>query len=232
MKTVIVSDIHIGSVRCELEAFKSFLFTLECDRLIIAGDLFDLWDEDAETLRQKHKSLQTFFDRLYAKKVIVEYLLGNHDSAYLEDPVLDTNTVPVRPHFTAVRAGKRKVAVIHGHQFDHMMLWYYPLYRLSSWTRKVCEHLFMKPPKPRAYDAPSYFKDRNSYQRLKDGMREKARRHYGKMGFDVLVMGHLHTPEHVRGDGRIEYVNAGEWKGSNTYVEIDGESVKLMHYSL
>jgi len=52
------------------------------------------------------------------------------------------------------------------------------------------------------------------------------------MGYDILVMDHLHAPEYLRGDGLIDYVNTGDWKGSNTYVEIEDSTVRLMNFSI
>jgi hypothetical protein len=39
-----------------------------------------------------------------------------------------------------------------------------------------------------------------------------------------------HAPEYLHGDGMIDYVNCGDWKGSNTYVEIEKDRIALMHY--
>ena len=41
MKRVVISDLHIGSTHCREEDLLNFIQTIECDELILAGDVVD-----------------------------------------------------------------------------------------------------------------------------------------------------------------------------------------------
>ena len=41
MKRVVISDLHIGSTHCREEDLLHFIQTVECDELILAGDVVD-----------------------------------------------------------------------------------------------------------------------------------------------------------------------------------------------
>jgi UDP-2,3-diacylglucosamine pyrophosphatase LpxH len=60
----------------------------------------------------------------------------------------------------------------------------------------------------------------------------EARRYYSLVeNYDVLVMGHTHMPTDVpRGDLLARFINAGDWKWNNTYVEMDDQSIRLRRF--
>ena len=41
MKRVVISDMHIGSTHCREEDLLNFIQTVECDELVLAGDVVD-----------------------------------------------------------------------------------------------------------------------------------------------------------------------------------------------
>ncbi|MGD1061518.1 MAG: hypothetical protein ABR879_08695, partial [Methanomassiliicoccales archaeon] len=51
MKTIVVSDVHLGSEKSDKEAFNAFLISLHDDNevtdLVLLGDLVDMWRRDA-----------------------------------------------------------------------------------------------------------------------------------------------------------------------------------------
>ena len=78
MKRIIISDLHLGSAYCKEEELLQFLNGLECDEIILAGDIVDfvkipVFSE--QSLDILHKI--TSFPR-------VVYIIGNHDYILLK----------------------------------------------------------------------------------------------------------------------------------------------------
>ena len=73
MKRVIISDTHIGTKFYKSKELLSFLGGLECDELILAGDIIDFIKIPVFTER----CLQIIEKMKHAKRII--YVVGNHD---------------------------------------------------------------------------------------------------------------------------------------------------------
>ena len=80
VKTLFISDVHLGTRKSQADKLLDVLKDYEFENLIIIGDFIDLtalkqkfyWNEDHSTVIQKVL-------RLSRKGVKVVYLLGNHD---------------------------------------------------------------------------------------------------------------------------------------------------------
>jgi UDP-2,3-diacylglucosamine pyrophosphatase LpxH len=42
-RTAFISDIHLGTRECRAAYLLDFLERLDCERLVLVGDVFDLW---------------------------------------------------------------------------------------------------------------------------------------------------------------------------------------------
>jgi len=104
MKIIVVSDIHINSHFSKKDRFLELMSKIECDLLVINGDLYDLYvappGRDILKVINKNKKIKDLI-----------YIRGNHDY-YIKDhfPQLD-----VRDFY---RIGD--VVITHGHQYDFL----------------------------------------------------------------------------------------------------------------
>ena len=80
-KTIIVSDVHLGTKGSKSKEIVRFLKQFHCDNLILNGDIIDGWQlKKSGSWKRKHTR---FFNRVLkmmenqATKVF--YLRGNHD---------------------------------------------------------------------------------------------------------------------------------------------------------
>ena len=64
------------------------------------------------------------------------------------------------------------------------------------------------------------------YWSVVEEIHDRVKDAHRKLGFDAVVMGHTHSPKHENGK-KIEFLNAGDWKFNNTYVEIEDDSISL-----
>ena len=111
MKRVVISDLHIGSTHCREEDLLHFIQTVECDELILAGDVVDFIKIPSFTSKTAEllKTLSRFNS--------VIYIIGNHDHSLASfiDRTLGNIQFHSRYEFMD---GNRKFRIEHGDQYD------------------------------------------------------------------------------------------------------------------
>lgn len=92
-RTVVLSDIHLGTSHSKVREVGNFLRSINCDRLILNGDIIDGWHLKKNGTRKWQPEHTQFFKILmkmmenHGTEII--YVRGNHDD------FLD-NLVPLR----------------------------------------------------------------------------------------------------------------------------------------
>ena len=76
MKRVVISDLHIGSAYCKEEELSQFLNGLECDEIILAGDIVDF----VKIPIFSELSLEILRKIVAFPRVV--YIIGNHDFSF------------------------------------------------------------------------------------------------------------------------------------------------------
>jgi UDP-2,3-diacylglucosamine pyrophosphatase LpxH len=115
LRTVVVSDVHLGYERSDAVAFDKFLDTLLAqrpDKLVLLGDIFDFWRRsDADLLTEN----QGIVKKLLQLPVV--YVHGNHDYSMLKL----SNRFPEQPGFkvvTSLRLQNQRFVLIHGYDLE------------------------------------------------------------------------------------------------------------------
>lgn len=227
MRTIVLSDCHIGSEEANYRKVNKFLRGLTCDRLVLLGDFWDLWDMPSDKIKNRYDDTVKLLDKLIDQGVDVKYLLGNHDEDYLDCPVMALSKVSVTPTCEITMPDGRRIALIHGHEFDPVFKRWYTLSRALAWINKTARKIF-------GLSAKSFRKktctdlEGQKFSDTVEKIHKKAKKTYAKFGYDGLIMGHTHAPtyEAMRGPS-IDFYNAGDWKWSNTYIEINGNDIEL-----
>jgi UDP-2,3-diacylglucosamine pyrophosphatase LpxH len=217
-KTIVLSDIHLGSKWSKAREVTRFLKNNTCDTLILCGDIIDGWSI-VRGKKQKWKRRHTNFIRhileiQHNTKII--YVRGNHDS-FLDRvlPITFQNIQIVSDY--VYTSNDKKYYVVHGDAFDKITSRYSWLakigdmaYSLLMWVnkyyntrraRKGLSYYFLsRKIKNKVKIAVSYISDFE--QHLVEIAKKKA--------CDGVICGHIHHPE-KRYFGDILYLNAGDW---------------------
>ena len=207
MKRVIISDTHIGSKFYKSAKLLKFLESIDCDELILAGDIIDFIKIPVFTKRCL-KIIETFGK---SKKVV--YVVGNHDEglADLAGEKISNVTFLKRYDF---EDNSRKFRVEHGDQYDRSVLHNRIFIKFLSIIQNMLEFTFN-------FDFTTWWTE---IQIKKHKLRSIIHilRHHPKV--DVFIMGHTHIPEAliwVDQDQNIKtYINAGDWVTHQTYVTV------------
>ena len=224
-RTIILSDVHLGTEDCKIDKVNDFLKHTECERLILNGDIIDGWSLARKGgWTQKH----TRFVRIALKKMDksnteIIYLRGNHDDMLARFLPLQLGMLHIVDEyiFESLHA---KYLVVHGDGFDAVTMnykWlavlgdigYQSLLKLNriynqfrKWRGK--EYFsFSKAIKAKVKSAVSYV------SKYEEQLQNLAHRHY----CDGIICGHIHTPEDKQ-LGDIHYLNSGDWVESLTAI--------------
>ena len=218
--TVIISVVHLVSEHSKVEELTTFLKGVDCDKLILNGDIIDGW------ILQRNpfgKWKQSYTDLIKVIMKMMEnhgteviYVRGNHDDFL--DQLVPLNILNIRIVSDYIHnSNGRRYYVIHGDIFDHIttnMRWLAKLgeygYTFLLWLNKLLNDRRRKKGKPyysfsqsikhRVKSAVSYVSD---FEQALASLAE--RRH-----FDGIICGHIHQYADVY-YGKVHYLNSGDW---------------------
>jgi len=144
MKTLFLSDLHIGTDNCQTEKILDLLKTFgtdtgySLDALYLVGDIIDFvamrkrigWNKQHTTLVQK-------FLRMSRKGVKIFYIIGNHDYhlEFLDDKTFGDIHILERDQYQA--SSGDTFLVLHGHQADGFILKHPWLYWLGDGAYEI-----------------------------------------------------------------------------------------------
>lgn len=239
-KTVVISDLHLGNPHSKVAEVSNFLSSVDCDTLIMNGDIIDAWELENskdEKWTDSHsavfKVLSNMMSR-YGTKII--YVIGNHDDILFKMAPVKMFGLSLVNEWFMSDCG-HKIAVVHGHAFDTITMRFNFLARLGSITYDALIRFTNMWNKGRARTK----KGRYSFsQVLKQGVKkgvqlisgyEKDLEAYAKShGCDMIIGGHTHHVEDKMLHG-VRYLNSGDWMESMTALAqtLDGEW-KILYY--
>ena len=226
-KVVFVSDAHFslpvndGEVqrRASFLAFLESLYGVE--RLVVAGDLFQFWYDLGATIPKGYFDLLEGLARLRRSGTAIDYVAGNHDfwrSSFFRDQL----GVETHADVLDLRAQSRRVLVRHGDGIGPGDRGYKLLKRLLRHRVTIGAARLLHPDLlyaiARRADRVSHA---HTSRRTIDTRRlDAAAREAFDLGFDALVMGHVHTQVHKQLDGG-ELVVLGDWLDLFSYATLE-----------
>jgi UDP-2,3-diacylglucosamine pyrophosphatase LpxH len=228
LRSVFVSDTHLGFKGCRAEFLLDFLRRVECDHLYLVGDIIDLWSM-TRTFHwpQAHNDvIRTILGKAKHGTRVV-YIPGNHDRTFRDHDGLVMGNVEVRRQAIHETADGRRLLVLHGDEFDSIVRAspllesvgsqaYALALSLNHWVNAVRRALgypywslsaFLK---HRVKNAVKYIAN------FERAVSAEARR----CGVDGVVCGHIHRAEIAEIDG-VTYYNDGDWVESCTALVED-----------
>jgi UDP-2,3-diacylglucosamine pyrophosphatase LpxH len=225
VRTLFLSDIHLGTSGCQAEIVLEFLKRYDADTVYLVGDIVDGWRlRKGWYWPQSHNDVVQKLLRKVRKGSRLIYLPGNHDEFFRDYLGSNFGGIEIVDQHLHETADGRRFLVIHGDRFDvvvvnarwlaHLGDWAYdtaisintvvsyvrrklglPYWSLSAWA------------KLKVKKAVNYVGDFERY------LSEEAR----KEGADGVICGHIHHAVMHDLNG-IHYINTGDWVESCTAV--------------
>jgi len=220
VRSVILSDIHLGTPHSKADEVTHFLKHTRCERLILNGDIIDGWrlTRDGRWTRSHTRFIRRVLTLVQKRDTEVVYLRGNHDDFLARLlPMRFESISLVEDHILETPRGR--YLVLHGDVFDGVVknmvflahlgdIGYALLLRLNrfynGWRRLRGKEYFSLSAaiKARVKQAVSFI------GKFEDQVANLAR----DRGCVGVICGHIHTP------ADIHYLNSGDWVESLTGI--------------
>lgn len=237
--TVVISDVHLGTVGCHAVELIQYLNSINPKRVILNGDFIDMWNFRKYYWPETHMHVIRTLITMMTNGVDIYYLTGNHDETLRRISSLQLGPLFIRDKLVLELNGE-KVWFFHGDIFDVTMKhskWiaklggrgYEILILLNRWVNKLSMKLghgkisLSKKIKDGVKTAISYI----------DDFEVTAMELAIEEGYDYVVCGHIHQPK-IRGyeneKGAVIYLNSGDWVENLTALEYDGNEWELYRF--
>ncbi|MCE2453285.1 MAG: UDP-2,3-diacylglucosamine diphosphatase [Nitrospinae bacterium] len=238
-RSVFISDIHLGTKTAQPAALLEFLKVVESDRLYLVGDVIDNWALKRNWYwHQTHNDVIQKLLRKARKGTKVFYIPGNHDEMFRDFCGQHFGRVRVRHDYVHRTADGKKYLVLHGDQFDGVVLYAKWLahfgdraYKTAIWVNQRFNKLRRVVGLP--YWSLSAYLKRNVKRAVEfiSNLEQAVVRAARDAGADGVICGHIHTPDMRMIEG-IHYCNDGDWVESCTALveHMDGR-LELIHWN-
>ena len=213
MKTLVMSDLHIGSKGCNTKAIINLLKTVEYDRLILVGDIIDGWlfQRYKKFSAEHNKVIRKLFKISKEKEII--WISGNHDEFLRKYTPMQLGNIKIVDEF--IEGG---IWFCHGDKYDGIikMHWLGMLGSIGYDAAIVIDRLLKKINKKTSLS--KYLKDnvKAAVSFMVDYEQEMVRQ-AKKRNCHTVICGHIHTPVDRTIDN-IRYINTGDWIENQSYV--------------
>ncbi len=222
-RTVWISDTHLGTPGCNAALLLDFLKSIECETLYLVGDIVDGWQ-----LRKgwywpaAHNDVVRCVLKMAKRGARVVYIPGNHDEAFRDFTGLHFGDVELLPEDIHVTADGRRLLVLHGDQFDNIVLYARWLAFLgdSAYTLLLKSNALVNGVRKR-FGLPYWSLAAHLKKRVKNAVafigkyEEVVAQAAAERQVEGVVCGHIHSAE-IRQFGAITYYNDGDWVESCT----------------
>ncbi len=238
-RTVWISDVHLGTRGCNAQMLIDFLDHVDSDTMYLVGDIIDGW-----RLKKKfywpaaHNDIVWRILKRAKRGTRIVYIPGNHDEMFRQFSGLNFGGVEIRRAAFHDTADGKRLMVLHGDEFDTIML----AHRWLAFVGDTLYHLLMSlnigVNWVRQRFGLSYWSlSKMAKHKVKNAVEfisrfeELVARAAAERGVDGVVCGHIHTAE-IRQIGGVEYYNDGDWvEGCTALVEHFDGRMEVLHWA-
>ena len=217
-KTIVISDVHLGTKGSKAREVTQFLQQSSCDNLILNGDIIDGWQlKKYGKWKRRHTRFFTQIMKMMGEdNTKVHYLRGNHDDFLDQILPFSISNFEIKKDMVYESFGK-KYYVVHGDIFDSIttnlkwvaklgdvgytfLLWLNRNYNYYRVKKGLPYYSLSQAVKSKVKTALKYIDDFEGQLSLL----AKSRK------CDGVICGHIHQAAIKDIDG-ISYMNSGDW---------------------
>lgn len=225
VKTVIISDVHLGTFDCKAREVNHFLKHTRCEKLILNGDIIDAWvlKKGGQWPKAHTRFIRMVLKKMEKRDTEVVYLRGNHDDMLGKVLPLEFENLRIVEEYVHGTARGRYL-VLHGDVFDTITQNFVFLAYIGDWGYRLLMRFNRLYNAWRAWRGLEYYSLSKAVKarvksavshvsKFEDHIVELAKRR-GCVG---VMCGHIHTAsDKMLGD--IHYLNSGDWVESLTGI--------------
>ncbi|QEC68250.1 UDP-2,3-diacylglucosamine diphosphatase [Panacibacter ginsenosidivorans] len=237
---VVMSDLHLGTYGCHANELVNYLKSITPRILVLNGDIIDGWQFSKRYFPVAHMQVIKEIMSLLGKGTRVIYITGNHDEMLRRYSDIEIGNFQLTDKmvmeingkmtwifhgdvFDATTKGSAKMlAKLGGHGYDLLIL----INSFINWGLKLMgreKMSFSKKVKNSVKKAVSWIAD----------FEQTAAELAIEKKYDYVICGHIHQPQQrivETKDGKVTYLNSGDWIENLTSLEYMDNEWKIYHY--
>jgi len=240
VELVIISDVHLGTYGCHSEELLRYLKSIKPKRLILNGDIIDMWQFSKRYWPKSHMQVVKHITSLLAKGTKITYLTGNHDEMLRKFAGFKLGSFQIA-NKKVLSLNGQSAWIFHGDVFDVTM-------QYSKWLAKmgaigydmlIVINSFVN------FILKSVGRGKISLsKRVKDSVKQAVKfiNNFEQTAADIaisngykyVICGHIHQPEMRKittEKGEVMYLNSGDWVENLTSLEYHQSVWKIYRYS-
>lgn len=223
VRTLWISDVHLGTRDCQAEHLSQFLKGYQADRVYLVGDIIDGWKlRGGIYWPQAHTNVIRRLLTMSKRGTEVIYVTGNHDEFLRRYSKLILGNIQLVDEAEHLTADGRRLLVVHGDQFDVITRYHRWLAFLGdrAYEFTLVLNRWLNHWRARYgygyWSLSAYLKHKvkgavNFISDFENAIAHECTRR----GFHGVVCGHIHHAE-IRKVGEVDYLNCGDWVESCT----------------
>lgn len=239
LELVVISDVHLGTYGCHAEELLKYLKTIRPKKLILNGDIIDMWQFSKRYWPSLHMQVIKHITGLLTKNTSIIYLTGNHDEMLRKFAGFKLGSFHI-DNKVVLRLNGKQAWIFHGDVFDVTMQYSKWLARLGAvgydlliLINTVVNWMLAKAGKEKISLSKRVKDSVKSAVKFINDFEKTAADIAIDNGYDYVVCGHIHQPEFRKiqtEKGEVIYLNSGDWVENLTALEFDGTEWKIYRY--
>lgn len=222
-RAIFISDVHLGTKSCQVDALLGFLKHTESDVIYLVGDIIDGWRlKKTWYWPQSHNDVVQKLLRKTRKGTRIVFIPGNHDEFLRDFQEGQLGGIEITDRIVHEGLDGKRYLVLHGDQFDAVVMHARWLAFVGDWAYEIALVLngninFIRRKLGLTYWSFSAWakhsvkKAVNFISAFEETLSSEARR----QNTNGVICGHIHHAA-IRDMNGIRYMNCGDWVESST----------------
>lgn len=237
---VVISDVHLGTYGCHAKELLQYLKSINPQTLVLNGDIIDMWNFSKRYFPAAHMEVLRYIIKMSNLGTRVIYITGNHDEALRKYSDFILGNLELVDKLILDLDGK-KTWIFHGDVFDSSTKGYAKILAKlggKGYDLLILINSFVN------WILTSLGREKRSFSKTIKNSVKKAVAFVSNFEttaaeiaiekkYSYVVCGHIHMPqmkEVQNENGKVLYLNSGDWVENLTALEYKKEKWKIYQY--
>jgi UDP-2,3-diacylglucosamine pyrophosphatase LpxH len=237
---VVLSDVHLGTYGCKAKELLNYLRSIQPGMLILNGDIIDGWQFNKRFFPSLHMQVIRELMKFISNGTRVVYITGNHDEMMRKYTDLQIG------HFTltdklVLEIDQQMTWIFHGDVFDNTTRGSARLiaklgsngYGMLILFNRFVNAMLGLIGKEKVSISKKIMAGVNKAVAKVNDLEQIASGLAIEKKYNYVICGHIHHPAIKtieNADGKVVYMNSGDWVEHMTALEYENKSWKLFEY--
>ena len=240
LDVVVISDVHLGTYGCRAKELLNYLRSIQPDMLILNGDIIDGWQFNKRFFPILHMQVIKELMQFISNGTRVVYITGNHDEMLRRYTDLQMGSFSLTDKLV-LEIDQKMTWIFHGDVFDNTTQGSARLiaklgssgYGMLILFNRFVNNLLGLIGREKVSISKRVMQGVNRAVAKVNDLVQIAADLAIKKKYDFVICGHIHHPE-IRTieneEGKVVYLNSGDWVENMTSLEYENRSWQLFHY--